>query len=179
MATYWLAWLKDPSAIMAYLFSYGPNGQAGRFESVRLALTQSRTAADLLIGQGPGTLSSSALLGQTAIAAGAAFDWTTSATRALLETGGLGLAFMVVAICYAVFAVGKPWKWREDPVGAGVTAAAAGMAAIYFAAAFYAEPWFGEPIGVVFWCVLAMAVKWGRLRLVEPSPAASPSVPSI
>lgn len=174
MATHWLAWMADPSAIMAYLFSYAPGGQAGRLEGARLVLSQSRTMADLLIGRGLGLLSSSALLGQTARAAtgfGTAFDWSTSATRSLLETGLLGILLYVLAIASACRAVVRSWASGAGELGVAVGAAAVGSAAIYVAAAFYTRVT-TDAIAVLFWCLMGMAVKWGRLRLAKPEQGA-------
>ncbi len=170
MASYWLAWLKDPSAITGYLFSYGRGGQAGRLEGVRLVLNQSRTIADLLIGRGLGLLSSSALLGQTGLSSEfvGTFDWTTSATKSLLETGLLGILLYLVAVGFACGAVVRSWASRVDELGVAVGAAAVGSAAVYVAAALYANAWFTDAIAVLFWCLMGMAVKWGRLRLADP-----------
>jgi len=177
MATFWLAWMKDPSAIMNYLFSYGPGGQAGRLEGIRLVLNQSRTIADLLIGRGLGLLSSSALLGQAGMSSSGfsgTFDWSTSATRSLLETGLLGVLLYLVAIGSACRAVVRSWASRADELGVAVGAAAVGSAAIYVAAALYANPWFTDATAVLFWCLLGMAVKWGRLRQAEPETETRP-----
>jgi hypothetical protein len=83
-SAFWVNWLSHPSTIIGYLFSYDTAGQAGRLEGTRLVLDQSRTVANLLIGQGPGMLSGSALLGQdsaSSSALGFTLSWATSATR--------------------------------------------------------------------------------------------------
>jgi len=175
---YWTAWLSNPMAIRDYLFSYGSGGQAGRLEGVRLALSRSGAIANLLIGQGLGVLSTSALLGQnvtSSSAYGTSFDWATSATRWLLEVGVMGTLLYIVAIGAAVGAVVKSWARRADELGVAIAAAAVGSAAIYVAAALYAAPWNWDAIAVPFWCLLGMAVKWGRLRDAAPETEQGPA----
>jgi len=170
MAKYWLAFLANPSAMVDYLFSYGPGGEAGRLEGVRLVLSQGRTIADLLIGRGLGLLSSSALLGQTGLSSSqfsGTFDWTTSATRSLLETGLLGVLLYIAVIGSACRDVVRSWASRADELGVAVGAAAVGAAAVYVAAALYGRAWFTDATAVLFWCLMGMAVKWGRLRREE------------
>ena len=161
-----------PSAITTYLYSHhGSAGQVDRLEGIRLVLNRSWTIADLLIGQGMGVLSSSpALLGRDAVspsALNATFGWATSATRSLFETGLLGILLYLIAIGFAVGAVVKSWASCADELGVAVGAAAVGSAVIYVAAALYTTPWLSDAIAVLFWCLMGMAVKWGRLRSAE------------
>jgi hypothetical protein len=143
-----------------------------------LVLGQSRTIANLLIGLGPGVLSSSALLGQTAASSSAslngALDWATSATKWLLEVGLLGILLYLATIGSAVAAVARSWASCADEWGVAVTAAAAGSAAVFVAAALYANPWNTDAMAVLFWCLMGMATKWGRLRLAEREPKRNP-----
>lgn len=163
----WVAWLRNPSAIIDYLFSYDTGGQAGRLEGTRLVLTQSRTMANLLIGQGPGILGGSALLGQESASGSAmsfTLSWATSVTRFLLEVGLVATLLYLAAVAVAVGSVVKAWAAPRDQLGISVGAAAVGMAAVYVTAAFYAAPWTTDAMAVTFWCLLGMAVKWGSLR---------------
>jgi hypothetical protein len=167
---FWIEWLKNPNAIIAYLFSYDTAGQAGRLEGTRLVLTQSRSAANLLIGQGPGVLSGSALLGKDAASSsglGFTLSWATSLTRYLLEVGLVGTLLYLASVAVAVGAVVKEWATPRDEIGVAVGAAAVGMATVYFAAALYAAPWTNDAMAVPFWCLLGMALKWGQLRSAE------------
>jgi hypothetical protein len=170
MATYWIAWLSNPSAIMNYLFSFGPGGQANRLAGLALVLGQSRTMADLLIGQGVGILSSSALLGQTALSSsplGTTFGWATSAVKLSFETGLLGVAAMLAAIGAAAAAVARSWLSRGDERGVAVAAAAVGLAIVFVLGLVFEAPAFPDATVVVFWCLMGVAVRSGRLWLAE------------
>lgn len=177
MSDYWIAFLTNPTTIMDYLFSYDVQGQAGRLEGTRLVLVQSRTLANLLIGQGPGLLSGSALLGQdsaTSSSMGYTLNWATSATRWLLEVGLLGIGLYLAAIATAVISVARTWAARHDELGRSVAAAAVGLAAVYCSAALFTSPWTTDAMAVPFWCLLGIALKWGRFA----SPAEKDAVPS-
>lgn len=168
-----LTYLTNPRLMVAYLFSYGPQGQAGRLEGVRLALSKGRPAlADVLIGRGPGLLSSSALLGSSSSALsrsmGVTFDWATSLTRSILETGILGIVVFFGVIVSAVATVVGSWRSRTrfEP-GASVVAAAVGLALVFVVSGLYAAPWHSDAISVTFWCLLGMGAKWGQLLSEE------------
>jgi hypothetical protein len=170
-----------PSAIRGYLFSYNVNGNAGRFEGIRLILSQPSTTADLLIGRGTGLLTRSALLGQSAVSSsasiGGALDRATSATKSLYEIGVLGTLLYVVAVASAAGAVVRSWTSRRDELGIAVAGAAVGSAAIYIASAIYMTAWTTDAVAVLFWCLMGMAVKWGRLRSAELAPEGALETP--
>jgi len=163
-----LASMSTSGAVVRYLFSHGPQGQAGRLEGVRLALMQGRSAlADALIGRGPGLLSSSTLLGGTSAflaATGATFEWATSLTRSILETGILGTLTYAVVVAAAVWTVSDSWKPRVGELGTAVVAACVGLAAVYLVAGVYASAWHSDAVAVTFWCVMGIAAKWGQVR---------------
>jgi hypothetical protein len=177
-AYFWVHWLKNPSAVMGYLISTDAGGEAGRLGGTRLALTQARSLADLLIGHGPGLLSGSALGGASAAATstiGFVLSWATSLTRFLLEVGLIGILLYLAAIATAVAAVVNAWRSEGDELGISVAAAAVGAAAVFVAGSIYHAPWTTDAIAVPFWCLLGMAVKWGRLRSAERDAAAPKS----
>ena len=182
MASYWSAWLHNPQAISDYLFAYDPGGQAGRLQGVSLVLGQNQTLADLLIGRGPGFLSSSALLGQSSNASStalvAALGWATSATRELAEIGLLGIVLYVCAIGYAVWAVVRAWAKPADELSIAVVAAAVGMAVVFITGAFFLTAWTTDAMSVSFWCFMGMAVKWGTLRRVESEARSADAQPA-
>lgn len=167
-AAYALGDIGSYRAITSYLFSYGPHGQAGRLEGVRLALTLGRPAiADLLLGRGPGLLSSSALLGGASafrLMTGNAYDWATSLTRSVLETGVLGTLLYLGVIVSAVRTVFDSWRPRGDDLGMSVFAGCVGLASIYVLSGVYAPGWHTDAVTVLFWCLIGMAAKWGHLR---------------
>jgi hypothetical protein len=167
---FWIAWLSSPSAIKSYLFSYDQYGQPGRLEGTRLVFISSRTLANMLIGQGPGILSGSALLGKDSAFAtplGITLSYATSMTRWLLEAGVLGILLYLAAIGTAVGSVVKTWASRRDELGFSVAAAAIGLAVVYVWSAFYTTPWTTDAMSVTFWCLVGMALKWGRLASAE------------
>jgi hypothetical protein len=130
---------------------------------------------DLLLGHGPGLLSDSALTGQSAAAlsaVGFALGWATSLTRFVLEVGLVGVGLYLWALSTAVEAVHKAWAQCRDDFSVSVTAAAGGAAAVYVAGALYHQPWTTDAIAIVFWCLLGIAVRWGRLRSAENESAA-------
>jgi hypothetical protein len=161
-----LADIGSERAIMRYLFSYGPQGQAGRLEGVRLALNQGRSAlADGLIGKGPGLFSYSALFGGSSalqLATGTIFDWSTSLTRSILETGILGTLLYVGVVGSAVWTVVDSWRSRSSALAASVVAACVGLATVYLVSGLYAAAWHTDAVAVVFWCLMGMAAKWGQ-----------------
>ena len=161
----------NPRAMMQYLFAYGPQGQAGRLEGVRLALTQGRSAlADTLLGKRPVLLSSSALLGSSSAIAqtmGTTFDWATSLTRSILETGVFGTLLYLGVVGSAVWTVVDSWRPRVSGLGTSVVEACAGLATVYLVAGLYDAPWHADAVAVLFWCLMGMAAKWGQLRRAE------------
>ncbi len=170
--------LKDPTAILNYLFSVGAGGQAGRLGGLRLALAQNHSVSSLLIGQGLGVLSQSALLGQgftSSSAMGPSFDWATSATRWLLEAGLLGILLYLVLIGTAVSNVVTSWTAHRSELGIAIAAATVGSAAIYTAAALYASAWNLDSMAIVCWCLLGMVAKWGALRNASLEEVPGPS----
>ena len=174
--------ISDPGAMRSYLFSYGPQGQAGRLEGVRLALTQDRPAiADVLLGRGPGLLSSSALTDNPSgflRATGTTFNWATSLTRSILETGILGTLLYVGVVGSAVATVGRSWQPRISELGTSVVAASVGVATVYVFSGIYAMTWHRDAVAVLFWCLIGMAAKWGQLRgAPEAKPILSPQSP--
>ena len=172
--------MSTQGAIVRYLFSHGPQGQAGRLEGVRLALTAGRsTVVDNLLGKGPGLLSSSTLLGGTSAflaSTGATFDWATSLTRSILETGILGTLLYVAVVVSAVWTVSASWK-RLGEVGTRVIALCVGLATVYLVAGVYAPAWHADAVAVVFWCAMGVVAKWGQIRsaAIVPSPIGSPT----
>jgi hypothetical protein len=170
-AFFWVHWLSNPSAIMRYLISSDSGGEAGRIGGTLLALTQAKSLADLLIGHGPGLLSGSAITGASSLATSAigfALSWATSLTRFVLEVGLIGIALYLMAIATALLAVFKAWtSGPHDELGISIAAAAVGAAAVYVAGSIYHAPWTTDAIAVPFWCLLGMAVRWGRLRNAE------------
>jgi len=159
--------LLNPRAMFEYFLSYGPEGQAGRLEGVRLALTQNHPAvADILLGRGPGLLSSSTLLGGASaflLATGTTFDWATSLTRSILETGILGTVLYVGVVASAVWTVIGSWRPRASELGVSVTAAAVGLATVYVLSGAYTPSWHKDAVAILFWCVLGIAARWGQL----------------
>ncbi len=178
---YALHWLRNPSAIMDYLVQPDKGGQAGRLGGTLLVLTQARSQADLLIGHGPGLLSGSALTGQSSGDSSAinfALAWATSLTRFLFEVGIVGILLYLTAMAAALGALVKAWTSRGEAIGISVAAAAIGAAAVFVAGAIYHAPWTTDAIAVPFWCLLGMAVKWGRLRAAEQDASAADGGPT-
>jgi hypothetical protein len=171
------ALITNPSTITQYLFAYGPQGQAGRLEGVRLALTLGRSAlADMLLGKGPGLLSSSALLGSSSAIAqtmGTMFDWATSLTRSILETGVLGTLLYLGVVVSAVWTVADSWRPRGSQLGTSVIAGCVGFATVFLVSGLYGTPWHTDAVAIVFWCLMGIAAKWGQLLLAERGEPAS------
>ena len=179
-ATIALQDVGSEKAIVDYLFSYGPLGQAGRLEGTRLAFTQGRPKlVDLLLGRGPGLLSYSALLGGSssfAVATGLTFDWSTSLTRSILETGLLGTVLYVGVVASAVWTVASAWRAEASARGISVVSACVGLTTVYLLGGAYAMPWHTDAVAVLFWCLLGLAAKWGLLRCEGEGGPASPSL---
>ncbi len=159
--------ISDPGAMRAYLFSYGPEGQAGRLEGTRLALVQYRgVLADSLLGRGPGLLSSSAVSGEASrflLATGTTFNWATSLTRSILETGILGTLLYLGVVISAVATIATAWRPRISEIGLSVVAASTGCAAVYILSGLYTMSWHRDAVAILFWCLMGMAAKWGQL----------------
>jgi hypothetical protein len=167
---FWIHWLSNPARVMTYLLAPDSGGQAGRLGGTVLAAAQARGATDLLIGHGLGLLSGSALLGQnsaTSSSIGYALAWATSLTRFLFEAGLAGILLYLGAIGVALATVARAWTARGEEMGIFVTAAAVGAAAVYIGGSVYHAPWTTDAIAVPFWCLLGIAVRWGRLRAAE------------
>lgn len=168
-----LASMSTTGSVVRYLFSHGPQGQAGRLEGVRLALMQGRSAlADALIGRGPGLLSSSTLLGGTSAflaATGATFEWSTSLTRSILEIGILGTAMYALVVVAAAWTASDSWKPRVEAISIPLVAACVGLATVYLVAGVYAAAWHSDAVAILFWCVLGIVAKWGQLRRAASS----------
>ena len=166
-----LANISNPRLVYEYLFSYGPQGQAGRLESVRLALSRGRPPlADILIGRGPGLLSISKLTGGTStflLQTGMLFNWATSLTRSILETGVVGTALYICVVGSAVWTIASLWQPRSSVVGTSVVSAAVGLATVYILAGTYSLAWYTDGVAILFWCLLGMGARWGQLRLEE------------
>ena len=177
-----LASMSTTGSVVRYLFSHGPQGQAGRLEGVRLALVQGRSAlADALIGRGPGLLSSSTLLGGTSAflaATGATFEWSTSLTRSILEIGILGTIMYAIVVGAAVWTVSDSWKPRAEEISKPVVAAAIGLATVYLIAGVYAAAWHSDAVAILFWCVMGVAAKWGQLRRAAAAAHGDEPVPA-
>lgn len=171
-ANVWNVWFTNPSAIINYMVGYNKQGNAERLEAIRLVLSQPSTLVNLLIGRGLGLLTSAGLIGQNAVSLSAslngALDRATSAAKALYEIGILGVLLYLVAIGAAAGAVVKSWASREDNLGLAVGAAAVGVAAVYATSALYMASWHEDAAAVLFWCLMGIAAKWGRLRAAEP-----------
>lgn len=175
-----LANISNPRFILRYLFSYGPQGQAGRLEGVRLALSRGRPPlADILLGRGPGLLSTSKLTGDSSTfltQTGTLFNWATSLTRSILETGVLGTLLYVCVVGFAVWTVASLWRPRTDVLAVSVLSAAVGLASVYILAGTYSLAWYTDAVAILFWCLLGMAAKWGQLRFEEQGGSGSGAI---
>lgn len=159
---YGIKFFSTPTTAIDYLSGYGRTGQAHRLELLRVILQRHNEATSLLLGEGLGTLSSSALLGQASYepgSVGATFGWATSGAKYLLETGVLGLVLFGWLVASLAMRAYRLFTHSEDPLWRPLGLAFAGVAAVFIVGGFYTSAWSFDATAASFWVLAGLVAR--------------------
>jgi len=157
-----LRFFRDPGIMLQYVSGFGRSTQANRLEVLRIILQRHSELSMLLLGRGPGFLSTSTLLtpasSQAMDAAKSVFGWITSGGRHLLEIGLIGLLLYVCGVLSVAFRICKRLRNSEDPLWLTLKAGLVGAAIVFLLGGFYTSAWHFEGTAVSFWLLVGLVL---------------------
>jgi hypothetical protein len=168
-SAFFLRALFTKQGFVESLSGYSTSGQAYRLTGFGVVWRSLTDSGALALGLGPGALSTSTLLGQSAEPAISGIAVIPSAGRYLLETGLVGLSSFCLTIFYLIAQSRRLVGSLETyPRVLGMTFVVAGI--LYLIGGFYGSAWQADPLAVAFWTLAGLAFRETR-RLKKSLPA--------